>query len=378
MPIPSQRFEPFPTQEAVPPASPITIEATPSVPEPESLPAPPSTPESLWEFPGRGEGAASSTPPPESQVFLMARDPLSLVAHWHLADSDVERVRVSADRHLVLRISEAAPPHRLCALMHLPGDRRVQEIQVRTPDCEYRAELGAFSKSGDWYLIATSVSSRTPACVPARAPNPPEPTPETSLPETVGLQPSAESATKEDGSDVGPNDARPANASGLSTVGAHRQAAPESKASGTLTPQEARGLEEPDLVQRLHAQLLARGPSHPSSGDSPAAPDLRPNVVSSPQNGFQVVSSQAPGLNRPDGPGLWFNVQTDLIVHGAAEPGARVVIAGKEVALRPDGTFTLRLALPDGEFVIDAQATSADGRRSGEARLRVQRVLERR
>jgi hypothetical protein len=54
-------------------------------------------------------------------------------------------------------------------------------------------------------------------------------------------------------------------------------------------------------------------------------------------------------------------VATELIVYGATEPDARVTIAGEPVALRPDGTFTVRYALPDGRLEIPVQAAGANG-----------------
>jgi len=58
---------------------------------------------------------------------------------------------------------------------------------------------------------------------------------------------------------------------------------------------------------------------------------------------------------------FWFVMNCELIVYGATEPSAKVTLQGKEVKLRPDGTFTLRFALPDGKIVLDAVAKSADG-----------------
>jgi hypothetical protein len=59
--------------------------------------------------------------------------------------------------------------------------------------------------------------------------------------------------------------------------------------------------------------------------------------------------------------GFWFVLDCELIVYGATEPGATVTLGGKPVQLRPDGTFTLRFALPDGKIELDAHACSADG-----------------
>ena len=62
--------------------------------------------------------------------------------------------------------------------------------------------------------------------------------------------------------------------------------------------------------------------------------------------------------------GFWCRVNTDLVVHGATEPRASVTIQGQPVALRKDGTFSVRLALPDGTQHITVDLTSADGRHS--------------
>ncbi len=69
----------------------------------------------------------------------------------------------------------------------------------------------------------------------------------------------------------------------------------------------------------------------------------------------------SPGARIGKGRGFWFRVGTELIVYGATEPGARVTVQGRPVDLRPDGTFTLRFALPEGVQVIPATAESADG-----------------
>ncbi|TRZ49263.1 DUF4912 domain-containing protein [bacterium] len=58
---------------------------------------------------------------------------------------------------------------------------------------------------------------------------------------------------------------------------------------------------------------------------------------------------------------FWLVVNTELIVYGATEPDAKVLVQGKEIRLRPDGTFSLRFALPDGKQVIPVEATSCDG-----------------
>ncbi|MCM8799758.1 MAG: DUF4912 domain-containing protein [Candidatus Omnitrophica bacterium] len=57
---------------------------------------------------------------------------------------------------------------------------------------------------------------------------------------------------------------------------------------------------------------------------------------------------------------FWLVVNTELIVYGATEPDATVYVQGRQVPLRPDGTFSLRFALPDGVQVIPVKGISKD------------------
>jgi hypothetical protein len=59
--------------------------------------------------------------------------------------------------------------------------------------------------------------------------------------------------------------------------------------------------------------------------------------------------------------GFHFEIDAELIVFGKSEPDARVTLQGEPVKLRPDGTFTVRYALPNSRQVIPAVAHSAGG-----------------
>lgn len=56
-----------------------------------------------------------------------------------------------------------------------------------------------------------------------------------------------------------------------------------------------------------------------------------------------------------------FNVDAEMIVFGATKSDARVTLAGEPVKLRPDGTFTIRLSMPDKRQVLPIVSSSADG-----------------
>jgi hypothetical protein len=70
---------------------------------------------------------------------------------------------------------------------------------------------------------------------------------------------------------------------------------------------------------------------------------------------------------------FWFRINAEVILHGSTEPDARVTIAGRPVALRPDGSFSFRFAFPDGDYGLPVSATSADGVERRQASVRFQR-----
>ncbi len=88
------------------------------------------------------------------------------------------------------------------------------------------------------------------------------------------------------------------------------------------------------------------------------------------------VSSLEAAGNAPTARGFWFNVNAELIVYGATEPDARLTVAGRAVTLRPDGSFALRFALPDGDYELPVVAVAADGAESRSARLEFRRATE--
>jgi hypothetical protein len=82
------------------------------------------------------------------------------------------------------------------------------------------------------------------------------------------------------------------------------------------------------------------------------------DMPTSPTGVESGVSSLFGG--QPGPKGFWLNVNAELVVYGATEADATVMIAGRAVKLRPDGSFSCRFALPDGEFELPVSAISAD------------------
>lgn len=104
-----------------------------------------------------------------------------------------------------------------------------------------------------------------------------------------------------------------------------------------------------DMFARLYGMGFGLGRS------SPVGRAWREKLISSPG-----VASMASPVKKPQKRAFWLKADCELIVYGATEPDAQVTVQGKPVNLRPDGTFTLRFALPDGKQVIPIKAVSAD------------------
>ena len=63
---------------------------------------------------------------------------------------------------------------------------------------------------------------------------------------------------------------------------------------------------------------------------------------------------------------LPFAVDAELIVYGVSHPHAHVTLQGEPVPLRPDGSFMVRMRLPDRRQVIPVIASSARRRRAAD------------
>ena len=72
------------------------------------------------------------------------------------------------------------------------------------------------------------------------------------------------------------------------------------------------------------------------------------------------ITSGASPIRKAQERKFWMAVDCELIIYGATESDAKVTVQGKPINLRPDGTFTLRFALPNGKQAITVRAVSAD------------------
>jgi len=90
--------------------------------------------------------------------------------------------------------------------------------------------------------------------------------------------------------------------------------------------------------------------------------------------GVSSMSSQALHQPKPAEKKFWLMADCELILYGATEPDARVTVSNRKINLNPDGTFSMRFALPDGGMDLPVKAVSKDETDSREIDIKITRA----
>lgn len=85
--------------------------------------------------------------------------------------------------------------------------------------------------------------------------------------------------------------------------------------------------------------------------------NLRRPMSPSSSSQFGVGAERALNRHRE----LDFHVDAEMILYGRTKPDAKVMLGGDPIKLRPDGSFTVRLAMPDKRQVLPVVASTPDG-----------------
>jgi hypothetical protein len=109
-------------------------------------------------------------------------------------------------------------------------------------------------------------------------------------------------------------------------------------------------------VDRIYA-MTAGSTEQESSGD---LKDVMEEHLHRPI-GDGLAAQVGPGASGNRNDDFNFQVDTELIVHGATRPDARVTLRGEPVPVRSDGSFAVRFNLPDRRHVLPVVAQSGDG-----------------
>jgi uncharacterized protein len=371
---PSSEKRPAKKQLTVPP---ILLEgdapATPSASGPGQRyavgPTPPAAPAT----------AAESGELPESygtqQLLLTARDPHWLYTHWDFGRDQLRRFNaLSADGHLILRVyknSLAGPP---ISEIHVHPESRNWFAPVDQAATMYYVELGYYGTNAKWTRVAVSGAAITP---------PDSLSEDTSARfETIPIDVPFEALLSLVKTAVREHVPLIEALEQLRATGHTNLPAPSEIRTSEWTPAQEQALaslitmdsvrrvwigsfEITELIRRQLVQELSSGVV--SQLSLPTSPIGAISSVSS-------LGSPFGGMERRKG--FWFNVNAELIIYGATEPDARVSIGGRPIRLRPDGSFSFRFMLPDGQYDLPAVAISADGDDARAAELHFSRETQ--
>ena len=297
------------------------------------------------------------------KLFLVARDPSMVFAYWDLDPVQYqEATRAAHDGKVFLEL-------------YVPGEGRVQQIhiwanhknwylQVNRPDTAFIAQLGYYKADGTFEVLARSAEVRTPR--DDLSPN--TDAQFVTIPFHLSFQQLydliagqikpgeelAEALARLEKSDFEfPFQARiPRDLSAKET----------DELFGYLDDEERRRMggsfEITEMLRKRYENALSSGQWTSSAG-------------------AWVTSVSSPfGASFGKPRGFHMHVNAELIIYGGTEPTAKLRIDGEKITLSKDGTFAYHFVLPDGQFHIPIEATSADGVETRSALLSFLRMTD--
>ena len=318
------------------------------------------------------------------RLLLVARDPNWLYAHWDLTGEQLRKYNKAAkDGHLIVRVFKGQPSGKPVLEQHVHPESRNWFLHVGHGGTKYVAQLGYVDRSNNWQTVATSAATFTPPDVlsddtSVRFETIPIEVPFKKLLELVKGAVAEHVPLVEviqQLREAGYPELPRLSASGTSVGGGAPASswtpAQEAALAQIISIDEVRrvwmgSLEITELLRRsLEQEMSSQAAAAFAGGELGGAMEL---------GGVSSISSPFGGEAKRKG--FWFNVNAELIIYGATEPDAAVTIGGRKIQLRKDGTFSFRFALPDGNYDLPVQATSADQSDSRRAELKFSRATQ--
>ncbi len=284
----------------------------------------------------------------ETRLVMQIRDPHWAHTYWELPPVERKRLELEvgifefAHSRFVLRLHDVT--NGLTQEIRLTENARDWYVHLENAQCVYQVELGLQSPTEGYTFIALSNLVQTPPdSVAPRWAEPVAPQPEPG----IGPMPAAisEATVLEPAVQVQPPTAHltdPACVYRQAPSDRPLQLGGSSGQSGEFPLSES--VSEMPASQILPAGVssFAMPGSFQEMPTSPFAPAAMPGSDMLPSS--QTQSSEA--LVRKNEEAL-LCMAADLIVYGRAPAGWQLFFLGQQVEVRPDGSFSIRLALPE-------------------------------
>jgi hypothetical protein len=247
-------------------------------------------------------GSLKSKAPVKERIVVMVRDPFWLHAYWEVKRQSVERVQAAMSQEW-----HTARPYLRLLEIHDGGTTSASECVVR--DIEVHGGVSNWyvhvDNSPSSYRLELGYMGSSGKFFPLVRSN-----------VVTTPEPGASDAIDENWSDVAEN---------FDKIYAM---------SGGYSP-DNNSLE----LQELFEERLRRPMGSP--------------MVTRYGNGVPALLASTQSLR--------FEVDAEMIVYGVTNPDTHVSLRGEPVKIRPDGTFTVRMSLPNQRQVIPVVASAANG-----------------
>ncbi|MGB7566110.1 MAG: DUF4912 domain-containing protein [Prochlorococcaceae cyanobacterium] len=304
-------------------------------------PEQPSEPSAASLFTIEADLPPAPRPAAGTKVVFLPRDPQWAYVFWEISEADRQGALASGATQLALRLADvtglangATHPH---TMQEVPVDAHSTEWYLPVPlsDRDYRVELGYRQPAGGWVSLATSAVARVPALHPS------EQILDQFVPFTLETAPGTTMAT-------------------------------------LPSPVEAA---ENDLHERLYQSATVRwkrfGRGSEAFHEIDDNESSRLSGVGLNPSGIGLWASgrNESGLGgvTPRQRAFWLVADAELIVYGATDPSARLMIGDEEVPLSSDGTFRVQVPFRDGIQLYPIQAIAVDGEQKRNITLRFER-----
>jgi len=282
----------------------------------------------------------------EAKLNVMIRDPFWIHAYWDITPKIIDRMHAQGGQRMALRVYDVTDlvfdGRNAHSWFEIPAPEyaRNWNIQVPTDGRNYLVELGWLTAEARFMptlrsnVVDVPIGRPSPVIADKFVELPYKPVLETTEAEVEAEAPEAAFVPTEELAPPAP------------------------------TPAPNQNVPLPDTMY----QLSTRGRGY-WSADTPRYGDLTwedlESAMGSHRMGSHAVSSFAappapPAETQEKDKDFWLVANCELVVYGATEADATVTLRGQKIELRPDGTFSIRFAFPDGLHPIPIHAVNAD------------------
>ncbi len=281
----------------------------------------------------------------DSRIVLLPRDPKWAYAYWDITNEHKDELRRQGGQRLALRLYDVTEIDQTYQTPHGMQQQDCDEmarswyLEIPVSDRDYTVEIGYLTGDGRWLMLARSAPIRVPPIYPSDWVS--------DQFVTIGFDNSLAGKT------VGDLGRQPNLLDGDSAVEG-------------LPPiyDELFAMTQGQNALRVAGSLFGSMSQMAPGALSPSGSLSGLNV-----SGLNVSGLNVSGLNR-SGAGLnrqrnfWLVADAELIVYGATEPNATLMVGDRVVPLSPDGTFRFHVPFPDGKMEYPIRAIAVDGEQS--------------